>query len=637
MKLRRRRAAILLIICIILYPLTSPAIYQSDIPSEPGEPEALVESRSFERGPWRGWSSDFHGNDSSISVAWGLALGQWFKYDTFSDDDDLVGVGGGDELDIPFQSADGSRVFPLPQGTFRVSQGFGCVPLDPGYAQPDFCPQEAPSFHHGLDLAAEEGTPVYASASGVVTFAEIDADSVYGNTVIRIDHDGSNSGYMTEYLHWKRSYVAEGEYVVAGQLIGEVGSIGYSTGPHLHFGVFDRRSGEFTDPLEWLRGSEAQSVAGGTIGSGGPEAVMQWAPLITAAAERYAVPAALIAAIITVESGGNPNAISPAGARGLMQVMPDHLNRFGIPEDKWLDPERNIDAGTRHLSELIAVHGTLTNAVGRYFGEGCDVLGTCTEQYIASVFSWYASYVEEFGGVAIDIDEIIANLPPSPSPTPSPTPEPEPTPEVTPTPSPTPEVTPTEPPQNPDDEGDEDARDDEETEPAPTPSPTPTPPSDDDDAGEPDGLIGVEGHGSIWTIDYESAEVLRIDPESEEVTATIAVGQNPYTLAVSESAVWVTITDEGTVVRIDPETNEIVKAIETGNDPRGIAVVKGGLWIANSADQTLVFIYFETEEIVDTIELDEAPCDLIIHEDELKVSFCESGEVVPLAELVSEE
>jgi soluble lytic murein transglycosylase-like protein len=72
----------------------------------------------------------------------------------------------------------------------------------------------------------------------------------------------------------------------------------------------------------------------------------------SAAAE---VPPALVRAVITVESGFNPRAQSRAGAKGLMQLMPETARRYGVSDA--FDPEQNIQGGTRYLADLIARFG----------------------------------------------------------------------------------------------------------------------------------------------------------------------------------------------------------------------------------------------------------------------------------------
>lgn len=91
---------------------------------------------------------------------------------------------------------------------------------------------EPKNFHNGIDIALPAGSPVYAMADGIVLLA-VDT-FYYAGTNILIDHgDGLNSFY----LHLKKLYVKNGDIVKAGQKIGEVGSTGRSTGPHLHWGV----------------------------------------------------------------------------------------------------------------------------------------------------------------------------------------------------------------------------------------------------------------------------------------------------------------------------------------------------------------------------------------------------------------
>jgi len=101
-------------------------------------------------------------------------------------------------------------------------------------------------MHAGIDIAAAIGTPIFAAASGVVTYAGWD-DSGYGN-LVEIKHpDGS----ITLYAHNNRILVREGQQVEVGQQISEMGSTGNSTGPHLHFEIHPRGRGA-ENPLAYL-------------------------------------------------------------------------------------------------------------------------------------------------------------------------------------------------------------------------------------------------------------------------------------------------------------------------------------------------------------------------------------------------
>jgi murein DD-endopeptidase MepM/ murein hydrolase activator NlpD len=104
--------------------------------------------------------------------------------------------------------------------------------------------------HQGIDLAAPTGTPVYATADGIVGRA--DWYSSYG-LYISINHGASME---TRYAHLSRLAVAAGDNVKKGDLIGYVGSTGRSTGPHLHYEV--RVEGLAVNPIPYMVESEAQ-------------------------------------------------------------------------------------------------------------------------------------------------------------------------------------------------------------------------------------------------------------------------------------------------------------------------------------------------------------------------------------------
>lgn len=76
-------------------------------------------------------------------------------------------------------------------------------------------------------------------------------------------------------------------------------------------------------------------------------------PLIQAAAARHRVEPALVQAVIQVESNFNPRAVSPKGARGLMQLMPATAQRLGVADA--FDPRQNIEGGVRYLADLLAL------------------------------------------------------------------------------------------------------------------------------------------------------------------------------------------------------------------------------------------------------------------------------------------
>ena len=109
------------------------------------------------------------------------------------------------------------------QGDYRVSSGFGIRndPFTGGLA-----------MHEGLDFTAMSGTTVVATAKGTVTRSGWDFG--YGN-VVEVQHA---EGFATRYAHLSKRLVQVGDTVERGGLLGEVGSTGRSTGPHLHYEVF---------------------------------------------------------------------------------------------------------------------------------------------------------------------------------------------------------------------------------------------------------------------------------------------------------------------------------------------------------------------------------------------------------------
>lgn len=123
-------------------------------------------------------------------------------------------------------------------------------PVDGGYVSSEFGGRANPfdgsgDYHPGIDIAEDYGAPIYASASGYVQRAGWYGG--YGNYV-NISHD---YGYSTAYGHMSSIKVNAGDYVQKGQVIGYVGSTGYSTGPHLHFEVL--LNGEQVNPRKLIK------------------------------------------------------------------------------------------------------------------------------------------------------------------------------------------------------------------------------------------------------------------------------------------------------------------------------------------------------------------------------------------------
>jgi murein DD-endopeptidase MepM/ murein hydrolase activator NlpD len=101
------------------------------------------------------------------------------------------------------------------------------------------------AMHEGVDFVADAGTPIYASAGGVVDYASYQPD--YGN-MVEIDH---GNDIVTRYAHASKLFVKVGQVVRRGEKIAEVGTTGRSTGNHLHFEV--RYKGIAQNPVRFLQ------------------------------------------------------------------------------------------------------------------------------------------------------------------------------------------------------------------------------------------------------------------------------------------------------------------------------------------------------------------------------------------------
>ncbi len=150
------------------------------------------------------------------------------------------------DMPAPAPPATARVVFPLPAGTWQRTSGFGMRvnPVTGVY-----------ELHAGVDYAAASGTPILAVADGRVVFTGRTAG---GANSIQIAHTINGTPAVTAYRHLRDggTHVAVGDHVAAGQHIGDVGSTGNSTGPHLHFQVHPGGdAGSPFDPEPWLTGA----------------------------------------------------------------------------------------------------------------------------------------------------------------------------------------------------------------------------------------------------------------------------------------------------------------------------------------------------------------------------------------------
>lgn len=216
-------------------------------------------------------------------------------------------------------------------------------------------PQDYAKFgipgHNGLDIANVAGTPIKAVADGVVAFVGVDAD--YGNYV-RIHH--KQLGFDSFYGHLQNPRVDVGLPVRQNQQIGLMGKTGNATGYHLHleFRLTDSKGnyvvltdgygkGRFNPEIAYHLFSRTAIVKDDLV------------DIAAAAARDFGVDVRLFDALVREESNYNPSAVSPAGAVGLAQIMPDTFNEWApkVGAINIRDPRDNARVGAAYLNFLI--------------------------------------------------------------------------------------------------------------------------------------------------------------------------------------------------------------------------------------------------------------------------------------------
>lgn len=176
-------------------------------------------------------------------------------------------LGGGDDqfrnLFAQWQSLDDGQTAPTTTASVAIPSR---MPLSDPKLTSDYGMRNHPvtggrRAHKGVDLAAPTGTPIYATADGLIGKAQ--NFSSYG-LYVQIEH---GADLQTRYAHMSKLAVAAGQRVKKGDIIGYVGSTGRSTGPHLHYEV--RIAGEAVNPVPYMAESQAQQAFAAATSKGG--------------------------------------------------------------------------------------------------------------------------------------------------------------------------------------------------------------------------------------------------------------------------------------------------------------------------------------------------------------------------------
>lgn len=222
---------------------------------------AVGRAFSGESGPWTAagevYQAVFGGEMDSVAVSAPIfpersehamdALRQYRSAESASTDD-------GAQAETPTTSYVLYSEENLPEGV-SVEQallGFEyCAPaagsISSGFGYREHPTEGENRFHYGIDLAADAGTDIVCFADGVVT--AVGESSSYGN-YCTVEHE---NGCSTLYAHCGRITAASGKQIQRGEKLGEVGSTGMATGPHLHFEL--QRDGVYLNPIYYVSGS----------------------------------------------------------------------------------------------------------------------------------------------------------------------------------------------------------------------------------------------------------------------------------------------------------------------------------------------------------------------------------------------
>jgi streptogramin lyase len=115
---------------------------------------------------------------------------------------------------------------------------------------------------------------------------------------------------------------------------------------------------------------------------------------------------------------------------------------------------------------------------------------------------------------------------------------------------------------------------------------------------------------AVWIHNGDTGKLVRIDPSSNSLVASIPVGQGPGQVAIGTGAVWVASVTSRTVSRIDPQTNQVVATIHVNADGGSVAVSPEAVWVTDLTNSALLRIDPQTNRVVATVPNQLAPSDV---------------------------
>lgn len=301
-----------------------------------------------------------------------------------------------------------------------------------------YFPGHASHYHEGLDMGAHKGQPVYAARNGVVSWTTPKWGNQGGAIAIQ-NIVGAKEFVVYGHLNRENMAVKSGQSVKAGDVIGYVDT------DHLHLEIWEKGTYKKGTPLQpsevmnnWEKEAKEKrnkaladgSLPGTYSAKSVPEdpqmrtpgkqmktvfdRVNQYDEIIRAASKKYGVPESLIKGIIATESGGNPEAVSPVGASGLMQLMPGTAKWLGVENSR--DPQQNIEGGVKYIAMMLKQqNGDVKDALSAYnWGPGNLARAKKNKTSLPKETREYSLKVLNYQGKfkAITADSVSLNNPP---------------------------------------------------------------------------------------------------------------------------------------------------------------------------------------------------------------------------------